>query len=156
MKYSKCSTRTRDTSFAMFSLDHLSSLSEGNSAGHNLSVRLEYIWNFIRGTQSTNVVQNCIRVELVKGGVLPFQLYVFHMNCFVDVISICSKFKAFSCWSRFFGNEVAWLKDLPGLSQGGLHHLLPKFEHICSCQNFPPLSFVQILLIPACCLLCVL
>ena len=28
--------------------------------------------------------------------------------------------------------------------------------HICSCHNFPPLSSVQILLIPACCLLCVL
>ena len=27
--------------------------------------------------------------------------------------------------------------------------------HICSCHNFPPLSSVQILLIPACCLLCV-
>ena len=28
--------------------------------------------------------------------------------------------------------------------------------HICSCHNFFPLSSVQILLIPACCLLCVL
>ena len=28
--------------------------------------------------------------------------------------------------------------------------------HICSCHNFFPLSSVQILLLPACCLLCVL
>ena len=28
--------------------------------------------------------------------------------------------------------------------------------HICSCHNFFPLSSVQILFIPACCLLCVL
>ena len=39
---------------------------------------------------------------------------------------------------------------------GGLDHLLPKFEHICSCHNFFPLSSVQIRLIPACSLLCVL
>ena len=30
------------------------------------------------------------------------------------------------------------------------------FTHICSCHNFFPLSSVQILLLPACCLLCVL
>ena len=29
------------------------------------------------------------------------------------------------------------------------------WTHICSCHNFSPLSSVQILLIPACCLLCV-
>ena len=28
--------------------------------------------------------------------------------------------------------------------------------HICSCLNFFPLSSVQIIIIPACCLLCVL
>ena len=28
--------------------------------------------------------------------------------------------------------------------------------HICSCHNFSPLSSVQIIIIPACCLLCVL
>ena len=28
--------------------------------------------------------------------------------------------------------------------------------HICSCHNFFPLSSVQIIVIPACCLLCVL
>ena len=28
--------------------------------------------------------------------------------------------------------------------------------HICSCHNFFPLSSVQIIIIPACCLLCVL
>ena len=40
---------------------------------------------------------------------------------------------------------------------GRLHHLLPKFEtHICSCHNFFSFPSVQILLISACCLLCVL
>ena len=29
-------------------------------------------------------------------------------------------------------------------------------KNICSCHNFPPLSSVQIIFIPACCLLCVL
>ena len=45
---------------------------------------------------------------------------------------------------------------LEGGGGGGLYHLLPKFEHICSCHNFFPLSSVQILLLQACCLLCVL
>ena len=31
-----------------------------------------------------------------------------------------------------------------------------EFEHICSCHNFFSLSSVQILLLPACCFLCVL
>ena len=31
-----------------------------------------------------------------------------------------------------------------------------KLNTICSCHNFPPLSSVQIIIIPACCLLCVL
>ena len=39
---------------------------------------------------------------------------------------------------------------------GGLYLQPPKFGHICSCHNFFPLSSVQILLIRACCLLCVL
>ena len=39
---------------------------------------------------------------------------------------------------------------------GGLSHFPPKFEHICSCHNFFPLSSVEIIVIPACCLLCVL
>ena len=39
-----------------------------------------------------------------------------------------------------------------GLVKGGLHHLLPKFEHIfVAAITFPLLSSVQILLIPACC-----
>ena len=29
-------------------------------------------------------------------------------------------------------------------------------KHICGCHNFFPLSSVQIIIIPACCLLCVL
>ena len=39
---------------------------------------------------------------------------------------------------------------------GRLDHLLPKFEHIFVAVKFSPLSSVQILLLPACCLLCVL
>ena len=31
-----------------------------------------------------------------------------------------------------------------------------KLTTICTCHNFPPLSSVQIIIIPACCLLCVL
>ena len=43
------------------------------------------------------------------------------------------------------------------LFKGGLYHLLPKFEHIfVAVITFFPLSSVQILLLPACCLLCVL
>ena len=41
--------------------------------------------------------------------------------------------------------------------KGGLDHLPPKFEHIfVAVITFFPLSSVQILLLPACCLLCVL
>ena len=43
------------------------------------------------------------------------------------------------------------------LCQGGT---IPKtneiVKNICSCHNFFPLSSVQIIFIPACCLLCVL
>ena len=43
------------------------------------------------------------------------------------------------------------------LLSGGLYLKPPKFEHIfVAVITFFPLSFVQILLIPACCLLCVL
>ena len=44
--------------------------------------------------------------------------------------------------------------------KGGLHLKPPRFDRnfntYLSCRNFFPLSSVQILLIPACCLLCVL
>ena len=33
---------------------------------------------------------------------------------------------------------------------------LRNLKHICGCHNFFPLSSVQIIIIPACCLLCVL
>ena len=39
----------------------------------------------------------------------------------------------------------------------GLTHFPPKFAHFfCTCHNFFPLSSVQIIIIPACFLLCVL
>ena len=48
---------------------------------------------------------------------------------------------------------------LKGGGGGGLHLKPPKFDRNLNiylrCHNFPPLSSVQILLIPACCLLCV-
>ena len=61
--------------------------------------------------------------------------------------------------------ETVFLVILVPLTQGdsvlsnfcslrGLHLKPPKFD--LSCHNFPPLSSVQILLLPACCLLCVL
>ena len=50
----------------------------------------------------------------------------------------------------------ARLTDLQYL-KGGLHLKPPKMEHmVCCCHNLLPLSFVQILLIPTCSLLCVL
>ncbi len=40
---------------------------------------------------------------------------------------------------------------------GGLYHIFRKFDFFSSpCHNFFPLSSVQIIIIPACCLLCVL
>ena len=43
------------------------------------------------------------------------------------------------------------------LIKGGLYYLLPKFEHIfVAVITFFPLSSMQILLLQACCLLCVL
>ena len=45
-------------------------------------------------------------------------------------------------------------------SKGGGGGAIPKTNeiviHICSCHNFFSLSSVQIIIIPACCLLCVL
>ena len=44
-----------------------------------------------------------------------------------------------------------------GKGSGRLHHFSPKLSvFFCSCHNFFPLSSVQIIFIPACCLLCVL
>ena len=48
------------------------------------------------------------------------------------------------------------VKKISPWLRGGLHHKPPKCEHICSCHNVFTLSSVQILLTPACCLLCVL
>ena len=39
--------------------------------------------------------------------------------------------------------------------KGRLYHFFPKFDFFCPCHNFFPLSSVQIIIIPACCLLCV-
>ena len=41
-------------------------------------------------------------------------------------------------------------------SKGGLHHFSRNLHFFCTCHNFFPLSSVQIIIIPACCLLCVL
>ena len=42
-------------------------------------------------------------------------------------------------------------------NKGGLYHIFRKFDFFSSpCHNFFPLSSVQINIIPACCLLCVL
>ena len=38
---------------------------------------------------------------------------------------------------------------------GGTIPFFPKFDFFCPCHNFFPLSSVQIIIIPACCLLCV-
>ena len=45
------------------------------------------------------------------------------------------------------------LKYFPG---GTIHKTNEIVKNICSCHNFFPLSSVQIIIIPACCLLCVL
>ena len=47
---------------------------------------------------------------------------------------------------------------LPVAVKGGLHQKKPGIflNTICSCHNFYFLSSVQIIIIPACCLLCVL
>ena len=56
--------------------------------------------------------------------------------------------------------HVAHVKYIPqnpsGLKGGTLPETNEIVTHICSCHNFFPLSSVQILFIPACCLLCVL
>ena len=48
----------------------------------------------------------------------------------------------------------------PLMGGGGGGGAIPKtneiVKNICSCHNFSPLSSVQIIIIPACCLLCVL
>ena len=45
---------------------------------------------------------------------------------------------------------------LDQLSSGAIPETNEIVTHICSCHNFFPLSSVQIIIIPACCLLCVL
>ena len=46
--------------------------------------------------------------------------------------------------------------NMQSLKGGGLPETNEIVTHICSCHNFSPLSSVQIIIIPACCLLCVL
>ena len=61
-----------------------------------------------------------------------------------------------------FHKAMAWIVAIVDYThvqeiKGGLHLKPPKFEHIfVAVITPPPLSSVQILLIPACCLLCVL
>ena len=66
----------------------------------------------------------------------------------VIAVTLCSTAKR-SCFCAFV--------KLVQLSKG---RAIPKTNeivtHICSCHNFFPLSSVQIIIIPACCLLCVL
>ena len=47
-------------------------------------------------------------------------------------------------------------QELKYLRGGGLPETNEIVTHICSCHNFFPLSSVQIIIILACCLLCVL
>ena len=64
---------------------------------------------------------------------------IIHKKCFCDPGHI----------TQFLNVLVAdSLKNTPETNEIG--------THICSCHNFFPLSSVQIIIIPACCLLCVL
>ena len=55
---------------------------------------------------------------------------------------------------KYYGKGIC--SNVGDLVKWGLYLKPPKFEHICSRHNFPPFSSVQIIIIPACCLLCVL
>ena len=63
--------------------------------------------------------------------------------------NMCSNFGSKWCSLRGRGRGG-------GGGRGGLHLKPPKFEHIFVAAITFPLSSVQILLIPSCCLLCVL
>ena len=52
--------------------------------------------------------------------------------------------------------SVKIIRVLRGGGGGGLPETNEIVTHICNCHNFFPLSSVQIIIIPACCLLCVL
>ena len=66
-----------------------------------------------------------------------------------------------SCWGQAAGVVApgdlgvgSWRK---GEKRGGTIPFSSEIQkHICGCHNFFPLSSVQIIIIPACCLLCVL
>ena len=70
----------------------------------------------------------------------------------LQFIALCSREIALLSWTTLF-----FPLFFPLLFKGGLY---PKTNeivtNICSCHNFFPLSSVQIIIIPACCLLCVL
>ena len=53
-----------------------------------------------------------------------------------------------------YGNSL--LLVVCALKEGTIPETNEIVKNICSCHNFFPLSSVQIIIIPACCLLCVL
>ena len=59
-------------------------------------------------------------------------------------------------WSSIDSTLVTVSTCYIALRGGTLPETNEIVTHICSCHNFFPLSSVQILFIPACCLLCVL
>ena len=69
------------------------------------------------------------------------------LACMVYFIHVCI----------YIVNDVKFtLYGACAVNRGTLPETNEIVTHICSCHNFFSLSSVQILLIPACCLLCVL
>ena len=57
----------------------------------------------------------------------------------------------------FDQGSVKWFQIRMTMTYGGLHHFSLKFAlFFGTCHNFFPLSSVQLIIIPPCCLLCVL
>ena len=69
----------------------------------------------------------------------------------------CCASQALCCNTTCYMQRVRLLRGGGGGGGGCLYHFPPKFAHFFgTCHNFFPLSSVQIIIMPACCLLCVL
>ena len=103
-------------------------------------------------------------VSSAETGAFFFLVHLWHHILPSSITSLVTAFHTFiSCVHTSHKNlkshDLNFLHSIqtPLVFQGGTTPETNEIvTNICSCHNFSPLSSVQILFIPACCLLCVL
>ena len=89
-----------------------------------------------------------MKVFWIGGSRYSFSIMYFDPLSFRMEVKIVPIHDVSAVGLRLDGDEGSFL--------AGVYPNLRKKFFFCTCHNFPPLSSVQIIIIPACCLLCVL